>query len=74
MNGAINVTLARSGTSTLTTDYVVTATGGTLSANKLQLTLADGVASATVTATPVDDATAESTETSDRHALLAGTG
>ena len=55
------------------TDYIVTATGGTLSANKLQLTLADGVTSATVTATPVDDTTVEGTETVIL-TLSAGTG
>jgi len=63
LNGAIVVNLAWSGTATYGTDYTVSATGGTLSANGLQLTLASGVATATVTVTPVDDTAAEAAET-----------
>jgi hypothetical protein len=59
----IVVNLTWGGTATLGTDYTVTATGGTLSANSLQLTLAVGVTTATLTVTPVDDATVEPTET-----------
>ena len=59
----ITITLGWSGTATSNTDYAVTVTGGTLSSNKLQLTLAAGVASATITLTPVDDSVIESTET-----------
>ena len=59
----ITVNLVWSGTATLGTDYTVTASGGTLSADKLQLTLAAGVASATLTVTPVNDPFYEGTET-----------
>ena len=69
----IVVTLAWSGTATLTTDYTVTVVGGTLSSNKLQLTLASGVDTATITLTPVDDSTVESTETAIL-TLSSGTG
>jgi Ca2+-binding RTX toxin-like protein len=57
--------LTWTGTATLTTDYVVTTStpGATLSANKLQLTLASGVFSAVIHVTPVDDTIVEPTET-----------
>jgi len=59
----ITVNLVWSGTAILGTDYNVTASGGTLSADKSQLTLAAGVASATLTVTPVNDVIYEGTET-----------
>ena len=55
--------LTWSGTATYGTDYTVTASGGTLSANGQQLTLASGASTATLTVTPVDDPAAEATET-----------
>ena len=57
--------LTWSGTATLTTDYAVTTStpGATLSANKLQLTLASGVSSAVIHVTPVDDSLVKPTET-----------
>jgi hypothetical protein len=58
----IVVNLAWSGTAGLTTDYTVSATGGTLSTNGLQLTLAPGATSATVRVTPIDDAVYEGAE------------
>ena len=63
MTGSVVVNLAWSGTATYGTDYTVTVVGGTLSANGLQLTLASGSTGATITVTPVDDTTVESTET-----------
>ena len=57
------VNLTWTGTATFGTDYTVSVTGGTLSANGLQLTLTAGVTSATVTVTPIDDAASEATET-----------
>ena len=57
------VNLAWSGTATFGTDYTVSVIGGTLSADRLTLTLAAGRDDATVTMTPVDDAAVESTET-----------
>jgi hypothetical protein len=62
VSGSVVVNLVWAGTATLTTDYGVTATGATLSSNKLTLTFAAGVATATVTVTPVDDTSIESTE------------
>ncbi|MFL6035274.1 MAG: Calx-beta domain-containing protein, partial [Gaiellaceae bacterium] len=56
----IVVNLTWGGTATLTTDYTVTAVGGTLSGN--QLTLAAGATSATLTLTPVDDTVFEGSE------------
>ncbi|HET9215853.1 MAG TPA: Calx-beta domain-containing protein, partial [Terriglobia bacterium] len=67
------VNLAWSGTASLGSDYTVTATGGTLSANGLQLTLASGATTATLTVTPVNDTAVELTE-SVTLALSAGTG
>jgi len=61
--GTIVIALAWSGTAKLGTDYTVGVTGGTLSANRSTLTLGPGVAGATLTITPIDDTTAESTET-----------
>jgi hypothetical protein len=60
---AIVVNLGWAGTATRGTDYAVTVTGGTLSADGLTLTLAAGATSATVKVTPVDDAAVESAET-----------
>ena len=70
---AITVGLGWSGTATRGTDYTVSVTGGTLSANQLQLTLNSGIATATITLTPVDDTTIESTETAIL-TLNSGTG
>ncbi len=64
----IVVVLQWSGQATFGTDYTVSATGGTLSANGLQLTMLAGVMTAFVTVTPNDDATVESAETVTAHA------
>jgi hypothetical protein len=60
--GTVTVNLGWSGTATHGNDYTVTASGGTLGANAATITLAPGVASATITVTPVDDTAVESTE------------
>ncbi len=60
--GDIAVNLAWSGAAALGTDYTVSAAGATLSADKLSLTLAAGVTSATLMATPVNDVIAEAAE------------
>jgi hypothetical protein len=67
------INLSWSGSAGYGSDYTVTATGGTLSANGLQLTLAAGVASATVTVAPVDDSLVEGSETVTL-TLASGTG
>ena len=61
--GSITINLGWSGTAILGTDYTVTATGGTLGGSGTTITLAAGVTSATITVTPTDDTTVESTET-----------
>ena len=71
--GAVTITLAWSGTAAFGTDYTVSASGGTVSSDGTTLTLADGVASATLTVVPVDDAAVESSETVVL-ALVAGSG
>ena len=60
---SITINLGWSGGAALNTDYHLTATGGTLGSGGLTLTLAAGVTSATITATPVDDTIIEQTET-----------
>jgi hypothetical protein len=70
---AITINLAWNSTATMTTDYTVAATGGTLAANSLSITLAAGVSTATLTVTPVNDTSLEGTE-SVRLTLSAGTG
>jgi hypothetical protein len=70
---SITINLAWNGTATLGTDYTVTAVGGTLSANSLQLTLGSGVTTATVTVTPVNDISVEPMETVTL-TIAAGTG
>ena len=62
--GSITINLGWSGTAVLGTDYTVTATGGTLGGSGTTITLAAGVTSATVTVTPTDDTTVESTRPS----------
>ena len=62
-SATIVVALGWSGTAIRGTDYTITATGGTLAADGLSITLGPGVTSATITATPVNDTTVESTET-----------
>ena len=69
----IVINLGWSGTATRVSDYTISATGATLSANGLTLTFAPGAASATVTLSPVDDALAEGSETAIL-AALAGSG
>ena len=71
--GTTNVTLAWSGSATLTTDYTVGVSGATISANRLTLTFAAGQTVATVTLTPVDDTAIEPQETVTL-TLAAGTG
>jgi hypothetical protein len=71
--GDIVVNLSWTGTASLTSDYTLTATGGVLSANGLTLAMAAGIASATITATPVDDTALESTENVTLN-LLTGQG
>ncbi|MCI0535950.1 MAG: hypothetical protein L0Z50_12060 [Verrucomicrobiales bacterium] len=60
---AVTINLSRAGTATFNTDYNFAATGGTLSANGLTLTLSAGVATATMTATPINDTAVENPET-----------
>jgi Calx-beta domain/RTX calcium-binding nonapeptide repeat (4 copies) len=62
-SGSLGVNLTWGGTAAYGVDYTVSVTGGTLSANGATVTLADGVATATVTVTPVDDTAVESSET-----------
>jgi hypothetical protein len=59
---SITVNLVWSGSAVLTTDYTVSATGGTLASNRLSITLAAGATSALITVTPVDDVIAEGSE------------
>ena len=59
----ITISLGWSGGATFGTDYTVAASGGTLGANAATITLAAGVASATITVKPVDDKTVEGAET-----------
>jgi hypothetical protein len=73
LTGAIVIGLTWGGTATFSTDYSVSVTGGTLSADRSTLTMADGVATATITVTPVDDTAAEQSETIVL-GLSAGTG
>jgi Ca2+-binding RTX toxin-like protein len=61
--GEIAINLGRGGSASLSGDYTLTASGGTLSADGLALTLPDGAGSAMIVATPVNDAAVESTET-----------
>jgi hypothetical protein len=61
--GSIVVNLTWTGTATYGTDYTVTPSSGSLSANGQQLTMADGVTTVTLTVTPIDDQAVESTET-----------
>ena len=63
LNTAVTINLGWGGSATLTTDYTLTASGGTLGANGSTLTLAAGVTSATITAKPVDDSLIEPDET-----------
>src|SRR5262249_10708401 len=64
LTGSLTVNLAWSGTAAWATDYTVTASNGaTLGANGLTLTLPGGVASVTLTVTPVDDTAIENAET-----------
>jgi hypothetical protein len=72
-NNQLVINLAWSGAATYGTDYTVSVTGGTLSANGLQLTLQAGVTTAVVTMTPVDDTTVELTENVTL-TLASGTG
>ncbi|MDO9175785.1 MAG: Calx-beta domain-containing protein, partial [Actinomycetota bacterium] len=60
--GDITVNLGWGGTAAPGTDYTVSASGGTLSADRLTLTLAANVTSATITVTPVDDTFIENAE------------
>jgi Ca2+-binding RTX toxin-like protein len=62
LTSSITINLVWGGSATLTTDYTVNATGGTLSANRLTLTLAAGASAATLTITPVNDVIAEGVE------------
>jgi hypothetical protein len=60
---ALVINLTWSGTATFGTDYTVAASVGNLSADGLQLTLAGGVTSVTLTVTPIDDALVDPSET-----------
>ena len=57
------VSLNWGGTAANGTDYSISVSGGTLSANRQTLTFAAGSTSATVTITPIDDTSIEPTET-----------
>src|SRR5678815_6040166 len=71
LNTAITINLTWSGTASLTTDYTVGASGGTLGANAASITLAAGATTTTLTLTPVNDTAIEGSETV---ALTLGTG
>ena len=58
-HGAVVVNLTWNGAAVFGTDYTVSASGGVLSTGGATLTLAAGVASATLSVTPVDDAAVE---------------
>ena len=73
LSGNIVINLGWSGTAALTTDYTLSSSGGTLSANGSTLTMFNGDTSVTVTAKPVDDAIIEPAE-SVVLTLGAGTG
>ena len=73
LTGSIVVHLTWGGTATYGTDYTVAAAGGTLSADRSTITLPDGVSSAAITVTPIDDTAVEAAETVTL-ALAAGTG
>ncbi|HEX5591393.1 MAG TPA: Calx-beta domain-containing protein [Candidatus Limnocylindrales bacterium] len=72
LTGSLVIGLAWSGTAS-TADYSVSVSGGTLAADRSSITMSGGVASATITITPVDDTAVESAETVSL-ALVAGTG
>jgi hypothetical protein len=59
----LTVLLSWSGTATYGSDYTLTVTGGTLSADRSTLLLAAGVTTATITVTPVPDTLVEGNET-----------
>ena len=71
LSGNIVINLGWSGSATLTSDYTLSSSGGTLSANGSTLTMYNGDTSVTVTAKPVDDAIIEPAETV---VLTLGTG
>ena len=73
LTGTIVVNLTWGGSATFNSDYKVTAAGGTLSADRSTITMAGGIASATITITPIDDTLVEPTE-SVTLALAAGSG
>ncbi|HEX4998781.1 MAG TPA: Calx-beta domain-containing protein [Terriglobia bacterium] len=58
----IVINLSWGGSATKGADYTLSATGGTLSGNGSTLTLLAGTASATITATPIDDTANEGSE------------
>ena len=60
-SATITITLGFAGTATFANDYVIS--GTTWNATSRTITLAAGVASATLTATPVDDTSPETNET-----------
>ena len=62
-SGALAIALTWGGTAIAGTDYVVSVSGGTLSADRATLMLAAGVASATITIVPIVDGLVEGSET-----------
>ena len=62
LTNQVVVNLTWSGAAVFGTDYTVTVTGGTLSANGSTLTLPAGSTGATITVRPVDDTAVESAE------------
>jgi hypothetical protein len=71
--GVVTVAVLWGGSASFGVDYTLSVSGGTLSADGSTLTLADGVAGASVTVTPVDDSGVEAAETVSL-SLLAGSG
>jgi hypothetical protein len=71
--GTLAVSLVWGGSAAFSSDYTISVTGGTLSADRSTLTFASGAASATLTVKPVDDSAVEATETVTL-AIAAGTG
>jgi Ca2+-binding RTX toxin-like protein len=61
-SATLQVTLTWSGSAEFPADYTVSVTGGSLNADRSVLTIAAGVATATLTVTPVVDTTTESSE------------
>ena len=72
VSNALDVALAWGGSATAIADYVLSVSGGTLSADGMTLTIAAGARSATITVTPAADGVSPEAETVVLTALLGG--